>query len=679
MNKRLGRPASFFGVEGLEARRLLSGGVPDFGFGTDGRIVRDNEYAQVGGVMELPDGDYLIAGSTRGTNPTAEPIPFLERINPDGSTDTSYGSNGRVWLTELGNNKEIYQFVELPSGKFLLSVVTPNESSSLVRLNADGTIDSTFGVGGFSEYGAFSAMQSDGKLILTGRHKVWRLTADGLLDTTFGTNGMASFGTNFGLDSNWSRGSAVIVDPDDRIVLAAGVRILPSGGSSYEHHAGIVRLEASGVVDTTWGEDGFQSVNYYGDEHFSVASMVRSDAGHYYVLMNQDDGEHLLTRFSADGVPDTGWGPGKGWQPGVFLSKVDRFGNTAELGSLSIMPDGKILVGGSGVRENYVDLPLVIRLNADGTKDLTWGTGGDGRVFGDLIGSFLPTTVDSSGMLFSISSRYVRLPTGDPDNPELLARQIVMLRYQLTTQVQPVVSVSAGGTLTVVGTSGTDVISSMLQTPYNTSVITVTRNGTSIDVPGNSVRRAWIDAGDGDDVVENWLEFATILGGAGNDRISAFTPSYIEGQAGNDTIYGSYGYDYIVGGDGNDRIFGGAGHDVIEGGNGNDYLYGDLGNDTISGGNGRDHIWGAGGHDLLAGNGGNDMLFGENGNDTLAGLAGNDTLWGGAGNNELYGHGGNDFFYAQNGLVDSLFGGSGTDSAGIDDELDVLASIEVIL
>ncbi|MEN9464138.1 MAG: hypothetical protein RL217_319, partial [Pseudomonadota bacterium] len=67
---------------------------------------------------------------------------------------------------------------------------------------------------------------------------------------------------------------------------------------------------------------------------------------------------------------------------------------------------------------------------------------------------------------------------------------------------------------------------------------------------------------------------------------------YIEGGAGDDTIYGTTGNDYLVGGDGNDTLHGGAGNDYLLGGAGNDTLYGGAGNDTLTGGAGADvFVW----------------------------------------------------------------------------------------
>ncbi|WP_395527275.1 GA-like domain-containing protein, partial [Acinetobacter variabilis] len=101
---------------------------------------------------------------------------------------------------------------------------------------------------------------------------------------------------------------------------------------------------------------------------------------------------------------------------------------------------------------------------------------------------------------------------------------------------------------------------------------------------------------------------------------------YIDGQAGDDTIYGTSGDDYLVGGEGNDILHGGAGNDYLLGGAGNDTLNGGAGNDTLYGGAGNDTLNGGDGKDILNGGAGNDILNGGAGNDILTGGLGVDTL-----------------------------------------------------
>jgi hypothetical protein len=114
----------------------------------------------------------------------------------------------------------------------------------------------------------------------------------------------------------------------------------------------------------------------------------------------------------------------------------------------------------------------------------------------------------------------------------------------------------------------------------------------------------------------------------------------IEGEEGNDCIYGlggddrlhgdrtgvfgSSGSDEIHGGDGNDSIWGDAKDDRLYGEAGDDRLKGDSGGDLVSGGPGDDFVMGDSGRDELLGNEGTDRVCGNSGRDTLDGGAGTD-------------------------------------------------------
>ena len=58
------------------------------------------------------------------------------------------------------------------------------------------------------------------------------------------------------------------------------------------------------------------------------------------------------------------------------------------------------------------------------------------------------------------------------------------------------------------------------------------------------------------------------------------TPTWINGDAGNDTLTGGDGADVLYGGAGDDRLIGGAGDDLLVGGAGDDWMFGGSGNDT---------------------------------------------------------------------------------------------------
>jgi Ca2+-binding RTX toxin-like protein len=104
---------------------------------------------------------------------------------------------------------------------------------------------------------------------------------------------------------------------------------------------------------------------------------------------------------------------------------------------------------------------------------------------------------------------------------------------------------------------------------------------------------------------------------------------------------------------------------------GNTTITGGGSDDELNGGNGNDAITGGDGNDFVNGYGANDTLLGQAGNDRLSGGDGDDTITGGAGADDLIGGGGTDTMFANDAEADTqIHGGSGTDTATVDANLD---------
>jgi Ca2+-binding RTX toxin-like protein len=184
----------------------------------------------------------------------------------------------------------------------------------------------------------------------------------------------------------------------------------------------------------------------------------------------------------------------------------------------------------------------------------------------------------------------------------------------------------------------------------------------------------------GDDTMNGGNDNDTVMGGQGNDSLSGGTGvDFVSGGGGDDTITGGDGSDTLVGGDGNDSLLGNLNTDFMSGGRGDDSLDGGNSNDTLSGGEGNDRLLGALGNDsLLAGTGndtviggegadtmsggdGDDLMSGELGNDRMFGGLGNDTMNGGDSADEMFGNDGRDILNGSNG-ADTISGGWGMDT-----------------
>ncbi|MCL1471930.1 calcium-binding protein [Argonema antarcticum] len=108
-------------------------------------------------------------------------------------------------------------------------------------------------------------------------------------------------------------------------------------------------------------------------------------------------------------------------------------------------------------------------------------------------------------------------------------------------------------------------------------------------------------------------------------------PRGLRALDGNDTIQGSQVAEIVNGNLGNDYLFGAGGDDFLQGGKGQDVLMGDDGNDLLNGNIGEDLIYAGIGNDTVRGGKDSDLLMAEDGDDVLIGDFGADLLTGGAG------------------------------------------------
>lgn len=138
-------------------------------------------------------------------------------------------------------------------------------------------------------------------------------------------------------------------------------------------------------------------------------------------------------------------------------------------------------------------------------------------------------------------------------------------------------------------------------------------DGTTWDVA--TIRSRVLEATSGDDILIGYASSLVL----------------INGEGGNDRVFGGLCDDVLRGGDGADEVRGGWGNDLVDGGSGDDIVVGDVGDDTVDGGLGDDSLSGDFGNDVLRGGDGQDILYGGSGSDMLDGGAGSDTLFDGDG------------------------------------------------
>ena len=254
--------------------RYDAGGVPDPGFGTDGKVssasTGTERYAY--SMVLQSDGKIVVAGRSLAAGNTDFAIG---RYLPNGTPDGTFGTGGRVsHPVGAGNTADIARSVVLqPDGKILAAGLAGTDYA-IIRCGDNGGIDSEFGVSGKStvDFGGATdtaygvAVQSDGKIIAGGTSRyngsnyasLARLTAGGTLDPSFGNQGgvIVPLG-NAGTEDDMR---ALSLQADGRILLAG------FSGSGFNHDFAVARFEGTSPVTLAdWRQTWLGSPDNSGD------------------------------------------------------------------------------------------------------------------------------------------------------------------------------------------------------------------------------------------------------------------------------------------------------------------------------------------------------------------------------------------------------------------------------
>jgi uncharacterized delta-60 repeat protein len=313
--------------------RLDRQGALDSGFAIDGIRTLDGVGTLYDAAVQ-PDGRIVVAGSTSGDAAVA-------RLFADGRLDPSFDGDGVRTINSGGN--EYVSDVELQAdGKIVVAGRTSvADDGAVYRLNADGSLDSTFDNDGAVglDSGAWEtinalAIQRDGKIVVAGYTTatdgaaVYRLNGDGSLDTTF--DGDAALGINAGLSSY----------AEDLAVQADG-RILVAGSGGFD--AIVARLERSGALDPTFGDAGIARVDYGGSDYANRIALL-PDGRILGAGSTSVGADALLFRLTTRGAPDTSFAP-----DGVFAFGG---GGLDEAEALSLFADGRFVIGGESTADS---------------------------------------------------------------------------------------------------------------------------------------------------------------------------------------------------------------------------------------------------------------------------------------------------------------------------------------
>jgi uncharacterized delta-60 repeat protein len=345
-------------------------------------IAHANGISAVGtkGLIIQKDGQIVFCGNTLYDNAAYKLV--LTRVAANGALDTKFGQSGVVALNEPGHQVDTCgTVIELPSSGLLVDGFTlvPNDPNSphafmAARFDAFGQLDPGFGTGGwfFDDVGGVDSkaydmvVQPDGKIVLAGfsgpQFALLRITADGKIDTTFG-----------------AKGDGTVIDTSVPNAGVTALELLPDGvvlaqGSTTAFVS--VAYDPAGQPAKSYGTSGRATVASTLPHFAGVSGAALLPSGKT-VLAGSDTlsvlGQVQLARFDAAGQLDPSFGS-------AGLASTSFPDGAVISTSVQALPDGGLVVGAILPTKLPVGL---IRYDADGALMTAFGDQGHAGIGGD--------------------------------------------------------------------------------------------------------------------------------------------------------------------------------------------------------------------------------------------------------------------------------------------------------
>ena len=338
------------------------------------------------------------------------------RMKADGTLDPTFSDDGSATVNVAAGGKagETSRGVAVQSsGKVVVAGPFEHDPKAagdaardtdiaVTRFDTTGRLDTTFGTGGTTRVdigtglflppaaGATSTTTSligdtvygltvlpDDRLVAVGAtpakgegrtdldFAVLMFTADGQLDPTFGTGGVLTVDVDGGHESP----RQALLQPDGKIVISGYTR---DTATPPVVHPALVRIMPNGTLDPTFGKGGI------GGE------TILAPVGEAYDVGMQGDGfitvgyghsaetekvDLLAARFTSAGALDKTFGTDG-------LVRIDIAGEDDRGRDLVVLPDGRILIAGSGKPDATNINGMLVLLEKDGALDTEFGSGG---------------------------------------------------------------------------------------------------------------------------------------------------------------------------------------------------------------------------------------------------------------------------------------------------------------
>lgn len=339
------------------------------------------------GIAVDADGRILVATATDGVTVDVDPqptlVPAIVRLNADGSWDETFGESGiykfpgTATVSTYGG--EARGVAVMSDGSILaagetykfLTVNDVHSCTLLFKIDADGTLDPTFGDGGslcfdfapevpgtnFAHNASIAIGSGDLVYLTTPQTNlslgaVARFLPNGVLDATYGSGGIAS-----------ASGAPAFT----MLALQADQRVVATDGTYTD------RFTESGGLDPTFGAGGELVVDFDPPPTPYAPSAMFDRDGRLVSALDFGVGDLSLSRIDADGSLDATFN-GTGEQPGFpGFATVPLQGYVPYLIAAAPVEDRIFAIGGLDFTDPNGSTLLLARFNGDASFDATYG------------------------------------------------------------------------------------------------------------------------------------------------------------------------------------------------------------------------------------------------------------------------------------------------------------------
>ncbi len=384
-------------VESLDPRVLLASQVvPDPTFGVNGLVVADIASITNGTIVPLqvtdsavmPDGRIVVIGQSVGG---ATGDVMIARFLPNGLLDPTFGPNGLgVEALDLGRNEVPTALAIYPGNRILIGGTTLGLSGTdanifVMRLNVDGSYDTTFGSSGFTQtffqaqfsYLSDLVLLPDFTFLTAGfaasgpttndrSFAIAKYGIDGRLINTFGLNGQVLTS----IQGRSTAANAIVLQPDGRFVVAGSSSLTPVATTGLD--VALARYFPNGQLDPTFGFGGL-AVSPFSVFDDAANDLALTSDGKYVVAgyvstsnnLPNNGNRTFSARYLANGAIDPTYAAGNA-----------AYGTNGQAVSVALQPAGKVLTSGQFFQNNIGFFAELTRFTGAGTLDPSFSSTG---------------------------------------------------------------------------------------------------------------------------------------------------------------------------------------------------------------------------------------------------------------------------------------------------------------